>query len=249
MNPNTSENTIHIQAKSQTFTVLTKTINKFRDSLLSKVVNGGDCDFMTHDGINKFSADMDPDSLRFIINYMRGYPYANIEEPLLSKVFFDANRLGISSLLADIKMQIAESVSKDDIVQPQPQAQPQSGPILRPINVNNLAKNNVAPQQPQEPFYTQQEYAQQQHIQQHVQQQKQYHAPHQQKTHAYHNAQNTQTSNNPENYRNLQNAHYNNQLNRAFTDVQWHDQHDPYDDYAHDQFGIHHHCATHSYTH
>ncbi|AYV81930.1 MAG: hypothetical protein Harvfovirus80_3 [Harvfovirus sp.] len=255
-----AEATLHILANNQTFTVLMKTINKFKDSILSKVVNGADSDFISREAINKISVDMDHDSLKFIINYMRGYPYANIEEPLLSKVFFDANRLGLASLVTNIKLQIADSATKEDTIAPvaPPQLSPQQQyqqfqqqHILKPINVNDLAKNvpPPPPQQTPEQLYVQQEYAQQQYIQQHAQQQKQFHTPQQNNLqNFYHNGQNTQTSNNPENFRNLQNANHTNQMNRAYTDVQWHDQHDTYDDYAHDQFGSHHRCANHSYT-
>ena len=97
-----------IKVDNQIFSILEQTLFKYQESLLYRAINGEQCDFLIVDK-NIISADIDIDSLAFIINYMRGYPYYNLAEPLLSKVYYDADRLNIQSLLNKIKNQIETS--------------------------------------------------------------------------------------------------------------------------------------------
>lgn len=121
-----------IKTNESTFTLLSKTLDKFRDSCLYKVTKGEQSDFLLFDkGTNVIIADMDEDSLSFIINYLKGYPYYNIDEPLLSKVYYDADRLSIATLILEIKNQISEKNKLQET----------GCTYTEPININNFLSN------------------------------------------------------------------------------------------------------------
>lgn len=136
-----------IKVNELAFTLLSKTLDKFQDSLLYRVTKGESCDFLLFDknNINNIiTADMDSNSLSFIINYMRGYPYYNIDEPLLSKIYYDADRLCIQTLVSKIKAQISEKNKLDDGKQiVRPQVMIEGAPIANTeqIDLNNFLRS------------------------------------------------------------------------------------------------------------
>ena len=101
---------LSIKVDSFVFTLLSKTLEKFQDSYLYKVTKNEQIDFLSFDKASStIFADIDPESLIFIIDFIRGYPYYHLDEPLLSKIYYDAERLSIPTLIAKIKSQISET--------------------------------------------------------------------------------------------------------------------------------------------
>lgn len=141
-----------IKVNSHCFTVLSRTLDKFQDSLFYKVIKGETCDFLLFDNNNTIIADIDPQSLSFILNYMRGYRYDAINEPLLSNVYYDAERLKISTLLSEIKAQISsQKIDMNlDLLSPKSEFKSEfKSPIsvyeniieTEPINLNNFLRS------------------------------------------------------------------------------------------------------------
>lgn len=109
-----TNNVVLIKVDSATFTILNSTLDKFPDCALNKVIKGFRYEFLFYNK-NLIVADVNLDSFSIIINHLRGYPYYNLQEPLLSEVFYDATRFSLHSLVNEIKLQIRNENSYSSI--------------------------------------------------------------------------------------------------------------------------------------
>lgn len=103
---------INIKVDNQLFTLFDSTLCKFQNCAFYKVLKEHQLyDFMFVEEIsNTIYVDMDHESLKFILNYMRGYKYCQTEEQLLEKIFFDATRLNLIALLDDIRCHVSDMI-------------------------------------------------------------------------------------------------------------------------------------------
>jgi hypothetical protein len=148
MTPATTTASIHgaitiMGANSFTTTILATTLQKYPDSAFSRVLMGDTYDFLLAINPNSIIADIDDTSLSYILNHLRGYPYFPIQDQFLSKVYFDAIRLKITTLIAEIKGHVGGTM--DNIPELSEVDSTDVKKLLNQIDARHTAKDDTSP--------------------------------------------------------------------------------------------------------
>ena len=99
---------IRIRVDDYLFTVCKKTIDKFPNSILYKVISGTEqVDFIHMDG-NSLYIDINLENIKIIIDYLRGY---NIPNNYNKSLEFDFSRLGLEFTPEIIKKNVNSNIS------------------------------------------------------------------------------------------------------------------------------------------
>lgn len=132
---------IKIRVDDILLTLTAKTLSKYKNSLLYKIVNSNVTSDFIHKESNVLYIDMDPISLKHIINHVRGYEIPEDilqNKTLMNKLIYDGTRLGFDDFVSTIKKHTPDNKEK-------PFAEIDSkitNLFLKKLNTLNNASNN-----------------------------------------------------------------------------------------------------------